>query len=126
DDWISAHHEYDWQIGRSPLGCKSRRCSVRRYYEGHAPLHEIGGKDRQLIVLAFRPAIFDSDILSLNITGFFQAQLKCGDQLASGFQRCWIDETNCWDGSLLSLGIYRPHGHCATKHDGKSATAYHL
>jgi hypothetical protein len=39
----------------------------------HASLDEIGGKRRQAIVLKFGPAIFDADVLALDVSGFAES-----------------------------------------------------
>src|SRR5271169_5992562 len=39
---------------------------------------EIGGQGGQSIVLAFRPAVFDRQILSLDVAGLAQSLAECG------------------------------------------------
>ena len=40
---------------------------------GHLTANEVGRQPRQSIVLSVRPAVFDRDVLALDITGLFQA-----------------------------------------------------
>ena len=53
--------------------CGQRRRSAIRDDHGHLAAHQIGRQRRQSIVLAVRPAVFDRDVLALDITGLFQA-----------------------------------------------------
>jgi hypothetical protein len=51
-----------------------QRCGgAARYDHGYAAADEFGCKRRQPINLVLRPAVFDCDILALDIAGFLQA-----------------------------------------------------
>ena len=49
---------------------------------GHLAADQLGRQRRQPIVLTFRPAIFDRDILALDITGFAQTLAERGNEVA--------------------------------------------
>jgi hypothetical protein len=50
-----------------------RRGAAASYNHGHLPLNEFSRKDRQAIIVAFSPAIFDRDVLALDIACLFQS-----------------------------------------------------
>ena len=55
--------------------CGSLRCECSKGASGENDFHlapnEIGRKRRKAIVVPLRPAIFDCNVLAVNITGFF-------------------------------------------------------
>ena len=70
-DRVAAHFEDD-RNGRGRRLCRKRRRSAGRGNHGHLTMNQIGRHCRQPIVLVFRPAVFDRDVLALDVTGFAQ------------------------------------------------------
>jgi hypothetical protein len=76
---VDANIEDDWNRRGCVLGSICRRGARRDDYS-YLPANELGRQCRQSIVLATRPAIFDRDVLTLNVTGFLQP-FRAGCQL---------------------------------------------
>jgi hypothetical protein len=64
------------QYGRSRCLRRHSCGAVAGYDHRYAAADEIGDERRQPIVLIFRPAIFDRDVLPVDIAGFLQALEK--------------------------------------------------
>jgi hypothetical protein len=58
----------------------------------HLSPNQIGGQCGQLIDLILRPAVFDSHVLTLGVTGFLQAVTKCAQKLWDNFGRSGVEE----------------------------------
>jgi hypothetical protein len=54
---------------------------------GHLPANQVGRQLRQSIGLILRPAIYDRDILTLNVAGVFQATVKSLQTAREHFRR---------------------------------------
>ena len=75
-DRVDRYREDD-RNGRSRrLGRQCRRSAAARRNHGHLTLNQFGRKRRQSIILALRPAIFDRDVLALDISCLFQPLQK--------------------------------------------------
>jgi len=60
------------------LGRERRGGAARCHDDSHALANQLGRQRRQAIILALRPAIFDRDILTFDVTGFTQPLAECG------------------------------------------------
>jgi hypothetical protein len=67
--------------GRTFRGKRRRR--VARHDQIDLAADEVGGQCRQLIVMALRPAVFDRQILSLDVAGFAQSLADRGQKNCS-------------------------------------------
>src|SRR5262249_25438866 len=72
---------------------------------------------RQTIILALRPAIFDRDVLTFDVTGFTQPLAECGQGSRIGRGRCAVEKTDQRDRWLLRPRQDRPaDGRPAAEH----------
>ena len=55
---------------------------------GHLPANQVGRQRRQTVGLILRPAIFDRDVLALDIACFLQALAECESRRVGDRQRC--------------------------------------
>ena len=117
-DRVGAHHENDWYRWGRRFGGQRGRRAVGRHDHSHPMLNQVGGHDRQSIVAALRPTIFDRDVLALDVASFGQALVKSSNQLAPGVRRRGIkksDQRNC---RLLRARLHRPrHSRASEKGD---------
>src|SRR5215471_20589366 len=75
-DWIrSLHKNYRDRLG-CRFGCKSTLCALQYNDHGYLIPGQFGSKDRQLIVSALCPPVFDGDVLALYVTDFSHAPMK--------------------------------------------------
>ena len=63
------------------FGRKRRRDSSGRDDHGDLSVNQFGRQLRQSIDLIFGPAVFDRDVLALDIAGFLQATVKCAQNV---------------------------------------------
>ena len=69
-DRIAAGREHDRNRRGRGLGRKRRADRTGCDDHGHLAAHQLGRQRRQPIVLTFRPAEFDRDVLALDVAGF--------------------------------------------------------
>ena len=60
----------------------------RRDDHGDPSANQIGRQRRQPIDLILGPAVFDRDVLALDIAGFLQALAKCAQTIRDRVRRC--------------------------------------
>ena len=84
-DRITTDREYNWDAGGRGLGRECRGNRTRAEH-GHIPANKISGHHWQSIIPAFRPAIFDSEILAVHIANVAQALAECAE---SGRRLSW-------------------------------------
>jgi hypothetical protein len=72
-DRVGADRKHDRDCSGRGLRCERRGSAADRDDHGHLPLDEIGSQRRQSIVMAVGPAIFDRNVLALDIATFAQA-----------------------------------------------------
>ena len=87
-DWVAKVKDDRDCHGRR-LGGECHREATDREDHADLPTNQIGDQIRCPIVLAFRPAVFDRDVLALDIAGIAQAPPE-GDQTGRnvvGFRR---------------------------------------
>ena len=85
---------------------------------------EVGGQCRQPIIVALRPAIFDSQVLSLDVAGFAQSLTEPGEaRQCRAFGRPWVKVTDDWHRLLLRADqVWVP---CRTGENGQEIAAPH-
>jgi hypothetical protein len=88
DDRVCTQHENDrYRWGRC-FGGHRCCCAIDRHDHGHPTmLNQISRQGGKSIILAFRPAIFDTDVLALDVTDLCQSLMKSCYQVAPRFQR---------------------------------------
>ena len=74
-DRVGAQFEDD-RNSRGRRLCRERRRSAGRGNHGHLTMNQIGHHRRQPITLILRPAVFDRDVLALDVAGFAQPLAK--------------------------------------------------
>src|SRR5258705_9979396 len=70
--------EYDRDCGGCRFGCERRGIASGCDNHSHLTTSQLGRERRQAIILALGPAIFDCDVLALDISEFLQPLLECG------------------------------------------------
>jgi hypothetical protein len=63
------------------LGRQRRGAAASCNNDGHSAADQISGKFRKSLMLTLGPAIFDRDILALNVTNFAKATMERGQEL---------------------------------------------
>jgi len=118
-DRITADIENDWNRGSR---CLDSQCS------GGAPghdnyrnlaLNQISRERGQSIDLTFRPAVFDRNVLALNVTGFVEAATKCNDAVVIG--RCGAEKAYHRHRLLMRLHRERPRRRAAEQRDERAS-----
>src|SRR5450631_3141327 len=107
-DWVGAHQENDWDCLRGSFRGKHRWGPARRCDHRNRTANQFGGKRRQPIIMAFRPAVFNRHITALNITGFGQASVKSTNSLAPRHKRFAIEKPDHRQRKLLRASGRRP------------------
>src|SRR5262249_54119375 len=80
--------------GCCQLGCQRGSGSTGRGDHGDLPANQVGRQFRQSIGLIRGPAIYDRDILTLDIAGVFQATVKSLQTAREHFRRYDIKKPN--------------------------------
>jgi hypothetical protein len=80
---------------------------------GYLTSNEIGRERRQPIQSSLRPAVFDRDVLALDITGLVQATAESGRRGSKRLRRLSIQESNHRHRGLLRARRKRPRHHRA-------------
>src|SRR5262249_8840324 len=78
-------------------------------------------------VLALGPAVFDRDILALDIVGFLQALAKCTQSVHIHISRCTLEEADHRHRRLLRARRERPRDRrAAEQRDERAASAHSI
>src|SRR5215475_3463461 len=72
-DRVTAHAEHDWDRRSRSLGRLCGGGRARRDNHAQRTANEIGRKLRQSIVSAFRPAVFERHVLTVDVTGLSES-----------------------------------------------------
>ena len=83
----------------------------------------IGGQSCQPVIMALRPAVFDSQVLSLDVSRFTQSFPE-GDQIPNCRRlvgRHSAEEADHWHRLLLRAGCARPKDHRAAQDQNNDA-----
>src|SRR5262249_6765529 len=122
-DRVDPYPEDD-RNGRSRrLGRHCRSSAAGRHNHGHLTVNQFGRKHRQSIILAFRPAIFDLDVLAFDISCLFQslAERTQADRVSGQVRRCAAEEPDHRHRRLLRARRERPRGSAAEQRDELAA-----
>jgi hypothetical protein len=92
------------------LRCQRRRDATCSNH-GHLTTNQIGRQRRHSIVLAFRPAVFDRGISTLDIAGFAQTLSERSHHARIRGGRCTVEKPNHRHSRLLRRRCERP-GRC--------------
>ena len=79
--------------------------------------NEVGGQRGQSIVLVVRPAVFDREVLALDIACLFQAPMERGQEGRVLAGRPAVEEPDYRQRRLLRAGGERPRSRAAEKRD---------
>jgi hypothetical protein len=71
-------------------------------------MNQFGRKRRQSAVLPFRPAIFDLNVLALDVSGFFKSLAECAQATRVHGRRCIAEEPDHRHRRLLRARRERP------------------
>ena len=104
---VSTAGEDNWYRRRRRLGCERLRGASRDdYYD--LSTSQLGSELWQLIVLIVRPAVFDGDVLALDITGSPEALAECAHTVRKPFRRSEVEDSNHRRRRLLRARRKRP------------------
>src|SRR5262245_18332510 len=125
-DWIFADVE-DYGDSRScSLGCQCRSGAVGRNDRGHRPAHQLGQQFRQPIELTLRPAVFDRNVVTLNVASVLQALTKCAQTIRVCVRRCGVKELKPRHCRLLRPRRVRPYCRRAAEQRNELATLHSI
>ena len=114
-DRVGAHHENDWDRWGRCFGSYRRRRALGRHDHSHPTLNQIGRHDREPVVFALPPTIFDRHVPALDVASFGQALVKSSNQLAPGVQRRGIEKSDHRHRRLLRPRDERPSSRAAER-----------
>src|SRR5215510_343221 len=83
----------------------------------HLTAYQIGCEVGQYVVLVLRPAIFDHNILALDVAGFTKALPECGQIACTIRKRRAAEESDRRHRRLLRARRERPRGRAADQRD---------
>ena len=85
---VRPNDEHNGNCRCSRFGGKRCRSADRSDDDGCSTSNQVCGQRRQGLVAAFSPTILDRYILSVDVSGFVQALVKCRDVLRECRSRC--------------------------------------
>ena len=97
------------------LGRHRRSGAAGRDDHGHLAAHQFGGERRQPIELSLGPAVFDRQILALDLTGLLQALAKAPQAPRRPVRRLGIEMADHWHCRLLRAHRERPRRRTAKR-----------
>src|SRR5262249_857240 len=101
------HKKHDRNGRGCSLGSKAPRRAVHGDH-GYLATNQIGRKRRQPIIVALRPAVFDRQILTFDITGFLQSLAECTQKVCEELRRLAAEKPNHRYFCLLATRRDRP------------------
>ena len=84
---------------------------------GHLAPDEFGRERRQPIPPSLRPAVFDRDVLTLDVAGLVQASAEGGNRRSERLRRLSIEESDHRQRRLLRARRERPRRRAAERRD---------
>src|SRR5262249_32732572 len=99
-DWVTGRLEYDWNRGPGGFDGQRTGCRGRRDDRDRA-VTETRRETRQPIKATIGPAIFDSDVPTVSVTGLLQPCLECGLKIRADIGFSDVEETDNGLGWLL-------------------------
>src|SRR5690349_22146837 len=92
-DRITGGLKHDWN--RRPGAFDSQRTGCRcRRDNGDLAVNEIGGKARQPVKVTVGPAIFDGNVLTVDVTRLLQSCAECGLKVSVRIGSSDIEESD--------------------------------
>ena len=86
--------------------------------------NEICSQSGQPVILALRPAVFDGDVLALDVAGFVQALSEAGQTVSGIGRRRPLTEISDHRHRLLRTRHQPPCAHCAGKGNNEMASSH--
>jgi hypothetical protein len=83
------------------LGSQSCAAPTRGNNERHVSSNQIVRQGRQPVIIVFGPAIFNRNVIALDITGLDKTLAKTVDVRINGDRRRAVKEANHWHPRLL-------------------------
>src|SRR5215472_10554021 len=111
--------------GRGRLLCgDDRRVTALGHDHVYLAVDEFGGQGRKAIEVALRPAIFDRDVLTLDVSAFAQSLAECSNHSlrTSVVRRCGGEDADHRH-RLLRTGCQRPR-RCTPEYRNKIASSH--
>ena len=105
---VDCCRENDWDGRSRRLGRHCRRGAATRYNHIHLTVNQFSRKCRKSIVLVFCPAIFDRDVLALDIPCLFQPLPESAQADRVFVRGCTAKKPNHWQRRLLRPHCERP------------------
>src|SRR5262249_14515858 len=99
------------------LGREGRDGAFGRGDHGNLSAHQFTGQRRQPIILTVRPAVFDCDVLALDMARLLQPLSKRAQTLHVVLKRCGAEEADHRKRRLLRARRERPGCHSAEERD---------
>ena len=90
-----------------------------------SPANQIGRQCRQPIDLILRPAVYDRQVLALDIAGLLQALAKCAQTVRDRVRRCGVEEPDHRHRRLLRARRERPRSRRAAEKRDELAPLHH-
>src|SRR5262245_8290063 len=121
---VAAGLEDNRYRGGCCLRCKGGRGRAACRDDSDLTANEIGGQQRQSIVLTVRPPIFDRHVPPLDVSGLAQTLAECGRELRACPTRTKIEIPDNWNGCLRARRK-RPSGRRAAEQRDEVAAGAH-
>src|SRR5262249_1458313 len=125
-DRVFVDVEDDGDRGGCGLSRHRRSGAAGRDDHGHLAAHRFGGERRQPIELSLGPAVFDRQILALNITDLLQALAKGPQAPCRPVRRLGIEMADHRHRRLLRARRERPRGRCAAEQRDERAAIHSI
>src|SRR5262249_22480769 len=122
--WVVGDGEDGGNRCGRPLGGKRRSFTDCGYHSDH-PANQIGRQRRQPVNLIVGPAVFDRDVLALDISGVFKSLAESAQPVRKPIRRLAIEEPNHRHRRLLRPHRQRPHRCRAAEQRYELAARYH-
>ena len=119
---VDPNDEYDRDRSAGFAGRARSRNPARRENHIHFPRDEFGGQARQPVKMCFRPAIFDREVVAVDIAGFEKTLAK-RFEIEVRVSRTTTEEA---DHRRLLLSRNLSRGHRCAAEKGKKLTPPHL
>src|SRR5262249_40532064 len=117
-DWVVANRsKHDWDGRGRALGRERRSGTSARDDHGDAASDEVSRQLRQLIRLIVGEAVFNREVLALNIARRPQPLAKSAQHIAVRIRRLAVKEPDHRHRRLLRARRERPRGRAADKRD---------
>src|SRR5262249_41813295 len=116
-DWMVGDGKDDGDRRGCSLGREGRDGAFGRGDHGNLSAHQFTGQRRQPIILTVRPAVFDCDVLALDMARLLQPLSKRAQTLPVVLERCGAEEADHRECRLLRARRKRPRRRTAEQRD---------